>query len=318
MAGSKLITTNDLKSIPLPILMAFQRRHVFNDLQPYVCILKDCKTPDRVFTSRRAWEDHLRQETGSPLSLNVCPLCLDSFQSPQKWRNHVGREMQQLALFAIPKELYGRDEDDDSIGESGDNNDESDDDSVLSKVVVNPTAADDPSGLKRQEERIRILAEYEREERETKAEHKMAPPHLLPADRKRGSTSTISDEPSKPDENVDKKALEAENPQEEKTRGHGPHMGIPQVRMTAQEHKPIMERVGEKSRLRLKQVREWELLEKEEHWKKEKVLEDEMHKKLSEFGFQENQIEAVLKPNKAAAIDDDEEDQDISERDNID
>jgi hypothetical protein len=90
--------------------MKLDRKHVFNDLQPYVCILENCTTPNRVFNQRRDWEDHLRQESGAPFG-QECPLCLVVLPSSQKWRSHVGREMQQLALFAVPKEMYGRDDD---------------------------------------------------------------------------------------------------------------------------------------------------------------------------------------------------------------
>merc|ERR1711881_335205 len=42
--------------------------------------------------------------------------------------------------------------------------------------------------------------------------------------------------------------------------------------------------------------------EKEEQKEKEKEIEEEMHKKLAVFGFQENQIQAVLNPKKAADL----------------
>lgn len=55
-----------------------------------------------------------------------------------------------------------------------------------------------------------------------------------------------------------------------------------------------------------KEEEEWELRlkmkkqkEKDEQKEKEKELEEEMHKKLAVFGFQENQIQAVLNPKKA-------------------
>jgi DNA repair exonuclease SbcCD ATPase subunit len=42
--------------------------------------------------------------------------------------------------------------------------------------------------------------------------------------------------------------------------------------------------------------------EKEEEKEKQKEIEEEMHKKLAVFGFQENQIQAVLNPKKAADL----------------
>jgi hypothetical protein len=141
MVGSKFITTSNANSVLESALTHFDRRHVFDDLQPYVCIFENCITPNRVFLNRRAWEDHLRQESGSQLDRNTCPLCLVSLPSLQKWRSHVGREMQQLALFAIPKEMYSRDEDD---SESDDIN-ESENESVLSQPAVAQALLDDPS-----------------------------------------------------------------------------------------------------------------------------------------------------------------------------
>jgi hypothetical protein len=82
------------------------RRHVYSDLQPYVCIIEHCKTPNRLFNHRREWEDHILQESGTLSGRDMCPLCHVILPSAKKWRNHVGREMQQLALFAIPKEMY--------------------------------------------------------------------------------------------------------------------------------------------------------------------------------------------------------------------
>jgi hypothetical protein len=145
MAGSKFIPSENPKLILDSILILFNRRHVFDDLQPYVCILESCVTPNRVFTNRRAWEDHLRQEGGSFVGQNVCPLCHVDLPSPQKWRSHVGREMQQLALFAIPKEMYSRDEDDDSEDESDNHNVQSDNDSVLSQGHVTQALLAEPS-----------------------------------------------------------------------------------------------------------------------------------------------------------------------------
>lgn len=91
---------------------------MFNDLQPYICLLENCKTPDRLFARRRDWEDHLSQESDTLFDRNVCPLCFVVLPSARNWRSHVGREMQQMALFAIPKEIYGEGDEEDDEGEN--------------------------------------------------------------------------------------------------------------------------------------------------------------------------------------------------------
>ncbi|KAJ6016171.1 hypothetical protein N7540_010762 [Penicillium herquei] len=79
-------------------------RHILNDLQPYVCIYPKCPVPQQMFKSRRAWFLHMESQhfikESSNLPLN-CTFCLSSMLSVDV-EEHVGRHLEELALFALP------------------------------------------------------------------------------------------------------------------------------------------------------------------------------------------------------------------------
>ena len=83
------------------------RSHQFYDIQPYVCLHEKCITASRLFGSRREWEAHLAgHDSVLPAgSHDRCPLCHNSYIS-DGILNHVARELQQLALFVLPAELF--------------------------------------------------------------------------------------------------------------------------------------------------------------------------------------------------------------------
>ena len=87
-------------------------RHVFNDLQPYVCTHTDCTTPDILFTTRHEWLNHVEiaHPRDAPSGTNPgqrdlgykCELC-GAFLAGEKRRSqHLARHMQELALFIRP------------------------------------------------------------------------------------------------------------------------------------------------------------------------------------------------------------------------
>ncbi|KAH0545417.1 hypothetical protein FGG08_000558 [Glutinoglossum americanum] len=146
------------------------KKHVFNDLEPYICTFKDCSL--RTFPTRRSWfdhelqahrrdwccsicetrfhsagafENHMRQlhsasfvesQLSAIISLGEtpvdkilatdCPFCDDwdtvlkgrmaltdpeisterLVVTPEQFRRHVGRHMEQLALFVLPRNYY--------------------------------------------------------------------------------------------------------------------------------------------------------------------------------------------------------------------
>ena len=96
--------------------------HVFQDLQPYVCLFPTCTTPHKMYSSRREWFRHLRgahlaewargQYESSAASTNdgakstlhaICPLCGSESGSETHFEHHLARHLQELALFVLPR-----------------------------------------------------------------------------------------------------------------------------------------------------------------------------------------------------------------------
>lgn len=76
-------------------------RHIFNDIKPYVCISSDCRTPNRLFDSRREWFSHLA--TSHDIGNFECPLCKEILSSLRQYERHLARHLEELALFALPR-----------------------------------------------------------------------------------------------------------------------------------------------------------------------------------------------------------------------
>lgn len=81
-------------------------RHIFADLMPYVCVFPDCSTPTMLYASRREWYHHL-QNSHSIQAEQVagiqCPLCQEEPTNGDRLDRHVGRHLEELALFALPR-----------------------------------------------------------------------------------------------------------------------------------------------------------------------------------------------------------------------
>ncbi|KAL8889951.1 MAG: hypothetical protein Q9192_005940 [Flavoplaca navasiana] len=100
--------------------------HVFQDLQPYVCLEQTCSTPQKLYTTRHEWVHHTntmhrseellvagsdKQEKGGS-----CILCKKPQRTRQQYDRHVARHLQELALFVLPRndeELDDEESDDD-------------------------------------------------------------------------------------------------------------------------------------------------------------------------------------------------------------
>ena len=84
-------------------------KHIFTDLMPYMCPYRACKSADSLYDSRHHWFRHIEIRHGKELQREIsvtgsvmCPLCLD-FYTIESWPAHVGRHLQHVSLFAIPK-----------------------------------------------------------------------------------------------------------------------------------------------------------------------------------------------------------------------
>lgn len=80
-------------------------QHVFRDLMPYVCLASNCTTPLRLYESRHQWSLHLfNVHAGTPWAPDSpeCPLCHLNVE-PSSFEKHVGRHLEELALFILPR-----------------------------------------------------------------------------------------------------------------------------------------------------------------------------------------------------------------------
>ncbi|EDN05244.1 predicted protein [Histoplasma mississippiense (nom. inval.)] len=120
-------------------------RHIFDDLQPYICTFRDCPTPHQTYSRRRTWFNHEKtahraagfphsdsrfvplQSSGPVDSLSAvdCPLCGVRIPNLHHLERHLARHLEQLALFALPHDFRDDDDQRDSP-ESGDDNPSSD------------------------------------------------------------------------------------------------------------------------------------------------------------------------------------------------
>jgi hypothetical protein len=83
-------------------------KHVFGDLSPYICIFPACSMANRLYDSRKNWYNHIRQahmpSSGNDTSESrICPLCKDISTSREAFEKHVGRHLEELSLFVLPR-----------------------------------------------------------------------------------------------------------------------------------------------------------------------------------------------------------------------
>jgi len=84
-------------------------RHIFRDIMPYVCVYSECPTPKKLYDTRRAWCQHLADQhiPSGPKASRICSLCHEECFSAHSLETHIGRHLEELALFAIrPADLY--------------------------------------------------------------------------------------------------------------------------------------------------------------------------------------------------------------------
>ena len=97
-------------------------KHVFQDLQPYVCTVAACSMPHALFSRRHEWVQHLKEAhphewTGdgnrawaaidAPDKSSfcaICPLCRSNSESEGHFVGHLARHLQELALFVLPQD----------------------------------------------------------------------------------------------------------------------------------------------------------------------------------------------------------------------
>ena len=81
------------------------RRHVRDDLQPYVCTISRCPHALAPFPTRQEWAQHLILEynLASPIKEFMCPLCQEAIGSEQPAIiDHLAPHLEEISLAAVP------------------------------------------------------------------------------------------------------------------------------------------------------------------------------------------------------------------------
>ena len=91
-------------------------KHVFQDLQPYICTVADCSMPHTLFSTRHEWVQHMKElhprewtgdengELNTSSFCAICPLCKSTSKSESHFVRHLARHLQELALFVLPRD----------------------------------------------------------------------------------------------------------------------------------------------------------------------------------------------------------------------
>ncbi|KAL6362578.1 hypothetical protein LRP88_03869 [Fusarium phalaenopsidis] len=81
------------------------KRHLYIDLQPYVCLDTSCQRSDSTFSNRANWLQHMALDHGMEPNWQQikCPLCGDE-AGPGKIAitTHLGRHLEEISLSALP------------------------------------------------------------------------------------------------------------------------------------------------------------------------------------------------------------------------
>ncbi len=99
-------------------------KHVFRDLQPYVCTALTCTTSAKLYSTRHEWLHHAEIVHPAPKSSKgfaTCPLCREEVESGRQFDRHLARHLQELALFILPGGEEDSDGSEDQDAESSSN-----------------------------------------------------------------------------------------------------------------------------------------------------------------------------------------------------
>ncbi|KAH7176760.1 hypothetical protein EDB81DRAFT_49877 [Dactylonectria macrodidyma] len=99
------------------------KRHLYSDLQPYICLEPDCDM--RTFRNRSDWTLHLQEEHYHPDWKPIkCPLCLETTEEGETViTRHLAGHLEEMSLSALPTNP------DEEISEAGSEHESTDDNS---------------------------------------------------------------------------------------------------------------------------------------------------------------------------------------------
>ena len=102
----------------LALLTLMDRRHVFSDLEPYVCVMAECKFSHIPFTEKNTWIQHLKLEHDFPSVSKqmACPLCQERIGSGGT--AHLARHLEEASLTILPTNTESDDESDENAEEA--------------------------------------------------------------------------------------------------------------------------------------------------------------------------------------------------------
>ena len=79
------------------------RKHVFDDLRPYLCTVVACDQESTLFNSFRAWAQHESTHFPQHWKEETCPFCDDGvvLSSATVYTNHVAKHMREISLASL-------------------------------------------------------------------------------------------------------------------------------------------------------------------------------------------------------------------------
>ena len=87
-------------------------KHIFQDLQPYICIAPTCTTPDKLYPTRHEWLHHSYVAHPAMMTYDgtteesktyvACLLCKETIEIGKQHDRHLARHLQELSLFVLP------------------------------------------------------------------------------------------------------------------------------------------------------------------------------------------------------------------------
>ena len=125
-------------------------KHLFTDLRPYICHVENCSTSDELYDSWHMWLWHMQHRHPQQAD-GKCPFCISRYRG-REWAKHVGKHLQDLALFALPPidqttqpDLSDHDDTDDDDDDDGDDDDDDSSDDDDSHFVPTFTPSHGPN-----------------------------------------------------------------------------------------------------------------------------------------------------------------------------
>ncbi|KAJ6123350.1 hypothetical protein N7512_005815 [Penicillium capsulatum] len=93
-------------------------KHVFEDLQPYVCTVQACTSPRTRFHSSLDWANH-EAIHGTKRASSSCPVCVcdKDLSEPAAYFKHVAEHLREISLAVLPPNLDANEDDSDGFDE---------------------------------------------------------------------------------------------------------------------------------------------------------------------------------------------------------